>query len=89
MNRTINAEFRVGRDESGLAEIRKNVVHLVAKVCHASRTYGGQSSSVHPGGTHFLLGDGAVKFMNQSMDHSLYSVLMRIRTGEPDSMVLQ
>lgn len=40
------------------------------------------ASSVHQGGAHFLLGDGAVKFLNESMNHYMYSRLTRIRDEE-------
>jgi len=35
----------------------------------------GGFKSLHPGGAHFLLGDGSVHFLNESIDHQLYSAL--------------
>ena len=40
------------------------------------------ASSIHTGGAHFLIGDGSVKFLSQSMNHYMYSRLTRIKDGE-------
>jgi prepilin-type N-terminal cleavage/methylation domain-containing protein len=47
------------------------------------RHHGGTASSAHVGGAHFLFGDGAVQFLNEAMDHSLYCRLTFIGDGEP------
>jgi prepilin-type N-terminal cleavage/methylation domain-containing protein len=45
------------------------------------RHHGGTASSAHTGGAHFLFGDGAVQFLNETMDHSLYCRLLFIGDG--------
>ncbi len=45
-------------------------------------TYVNGASSVHEGGCHVLLGDGAVRFLSENMDHSLYALLTRIHDGQ-------
>lgn len=40
------------------------------------------ASSRHPGGVHLLLGDGAVRFVRESVDPSVWSALATIRGGE-------
>ncbi len=37
--------------------------------------HGGTASSPHPGGAHFLLGDGAVRFVNDGIERSVYAYL--------------
>ena len=39
-------------------------------------------SSSHVGGTHFLMGDGHVRFMSENIDTGLYQALGTIRGGE-------
>ncbi|NOY29952.1 MAG: DUF1559 domain-containing protein [Planctomycetes bacterium] len=41
----------------------------------------GGFKSMHPGGANFLLGDGSVHFLNETIDHQLYSAL-GTRAGE-------
>lgn len=43
-------------------------------------------SSQHVGGTHFLLGDGAVKFLSENMDFRLYQALATRSEGEVASI---
>ena len=38
--------------------------------------------STHVGGTHFLLGDGSVRFINESIDQSLYQAISTIEGKE-------
>lgn len=38
--------------------------------------------SLHPGGAHFLFGDGAVRFLNESMDHRIYQAMSSRDAGE-------
>ena len=38
--------------------------------------------SEHTGGTHFLLGDGAVRFLNESIDQGIYEALSTIEGKE-------
>jgi prepilin-type N-terminal cleavage/methylation domain-containing protein len=56
--------------------------------------YGGQPStpdvrvhvnvpaSMHPGGAHFLMGDGSTRFISEVLDHSTYAILTRIASGQ-------
>ena len=39
--------------------------------------------SQHPGGANFLLGDGSVTFLSETIDTTLYSRLGNIRDGNP------
>ncbi len=39
-------------------------------------------SSTHPGGAHAVKGDGTVIFLNETMNHSIFSCLTRIADGE-------
>lgn len=45
--------------------------------------HGGAASSAHAGGAHFCMGDGAVKFLNETIDHSLYAQLNYCTDGLP------
>mgnify|MGYP003638713758 CR=1 FL=1 len=47
------------------------------------RIYIEVASSVHEGGCHVLMGDGAVRFLSENMDHSQYALLTRIHDGQP------
>ncbi|MFH1303747.1 MAG: DUF1559 domain-containing protein, partial [Planctomycetota bacterium] len=42
----------------------------------------GVASSVHEGGIHALMGDGAVRFLSENMDQSQYCLLTRIHDGQ-------
>jgi prepilin-type N-terminal cleavage/methylation domain-containing protein len=44
--------------------------------------HGGTASSAHVGGAHFLLGDGAVKFLNENIGVAQYATLMYMADGE-------
>ena len=46
------------------------------------RIYVGVASSVHEGGIHVLMGDGAVRFLSENMDNTQYALLTRIHDGE-------
>jgi prepilin-type N-terminal cleavage/methylation domain-containing protein len=46
------------------------------------RHHGGTASSAHIGGAHFLLGDGAVKFLNENIGVAEYAYLMYLGDGE-------
>ncbi len=45
-------------------------------------TYGQSFSSLHTGGAHFLLGDGAVRFINENIDRTMYRSLGGYADGE-------
>jgi prepilin-type N-terminal cleavage/methylation domain-containing protein len=47
------------------------------------RHHVGPSSSVHVGGVHSVFADGAVKFLNESMDHSVYANITCLSSDEP------
>ena len=47
------------------------------------RIYVGVASSVHEGGCHVLMGDGAVRFLSENMDNTQYALLTRIHDGQP------
>lgn len=42
-------------------------------------------NSSHPRGAHFVLGDGSVRFLNESIDYRLFCLLNYIQDGEPVS----
>jgi prepilin-type N-terminal cleavage/methylation domain-containing protein len=44
--------------------------------------HGGTASSAHTGGAHFLMGDGAVKFLNENIGVDQYAYLMYMGDGE-------
>jgi prepilin-type N-terminal cleavage/methylation domain-containing protein len=46
------------------------------------RHHGGAASSAHPGGAHFLLGDGAVTFIAENIDVHPYAYLNYIADGQ-------
>ncbi|MCA9007232.1 MAG: DUF1559 domain-containing protein, partial [Planctomycetaceae bacterium] len=47
------------------------------------RIYIEVASSVHEGGCHVLMGDGAVRFLSENMDNTQYALLTRIHDGQP------
>ena len=53
--------------------------YTVNRVSH----HGGAASSPHGGGAHFVLADGAVKFLNENMDHIVYSYINFVADGRP------
>lgn len=46
------------------------------------RHHGGAASSAHVGGAHFLMGDGAVKFLTENIGVAQYAYLMYLGDGE-------
>lgn len=46
------------------------------------RHHGGAASSAHVGGAHFLMGDGAVKFLSENIGVNQYAYLMYLGDGE-------
>lgn len=66
--------------------------HINGPQCTATATggcatnlahHGGTASSAHSGGAHFCMADGAVKFLNESMDQSVYVLMNYIQDGKP------
>jgi prepilin-type N-terminal cleavage/methylation domain-containing protein len=47
-----------------------------------TRTVFGAFRSEHPGGAHFALGDGSVRFVNETIDHALYQAISTSAGGE-------
>lgn len=46
------------------------------------RHHGGTASSAHEGGAHFLMADGGVKFLSETLDHNLYCLINYSRDNE-------
>jgi len=42
--------------------------------------------SMHPGGAHFVMADGSVHFVNESVDHKIYRALATRNGNEPASV---
>lgn len=47
------------------------------------RYYVNTASSVHTGGAHFLMADGAVRFISENIDKNTYALLTRMNSGQP------
>lgn len=45
--------------------------------------HGGAASSAHTGGAHFVMGDGSVKFINESITNSLYGLISYAADSRP------
>ena len=54
-----------------------------AEGCHSSQSYPTAmgAKSQHPGGAHFTMVDGSVRFLNQNVDHPTYQALGDRRDG--------
>lgn len=48
------------------------------------RHYVGVTSSTHPGGAQYTLGDGSVRFVPETIDKSAWAVLTRLASGQSD-----
>ena len=46
------------------------------------RHHGGTASSAHAGGAHFLMADGGVKFLTDTLDHNIYCLISYSRDSE-------
>lgn len=64
--------------------------HIPGKVSSGGtldlRHYANVTASFHPGGAHCAFGDGSVSFLAEDTNHSLYAILTRLASGEPDSI---
>ena len=49
------------------------------------RTHVNVTASMHASGANYAFGDGKVKFINETIDKSVYFILTRLATGENDS----
>lgn len=84
--------FAVNHPSSDINHINNKRYHINGPYDVASATGGGGvddprilhsvASSVHEGGCHVLLGDGAVRFLSENMDMTQYALLTRIHDGE-------
>jgi prepilin-type processing-associated H-X9-DG protein len=54
-----------------------------AGTANDARHYVNIASSVHTGGAHFLMADGAVRFLSENMDKNSYALLTRMNSGQP------
>lgn len=50
------------------------------------RTWWAAAASLHPGGCHFVLGDGSVRFFSETLDKSVLHNLTRMADGQPFEM---
>ena len=50
------------------------------------RHHVGVTASMHPGGAQYTMGDGSSRFVSETIDHSLWGVVTRLDTGQPDSL---
>jgi hypothetical protein len=48
-----------------------------------ARHHGGTASSTHTGGAHFVMGDGAVKFLSDGMNKLLYAYTQYVADAQP------
>lgn len=60
----------------------RDVPTMTASGTTASQAHhGGAASSAHTGGAHFVMGDGAVKFLSENMNNYLYAMLQFTADG--------
>lgn len=54
-----------------------------AALANCDKRYAWVFSSLHTGGAHFLMGDGAVKFINENIDMRTWGLIGAIAAGQP------
>ncbi|MFM9962126.1 MAG: DUF1559 domain-containing protein [Planctomycetaceae bacterium] len=74
----INHNLMNLRDQFPLRDTAGNPITVTAD-------FVGGFSSYHTGGAHFLLGDGAVRFLNETIEQSVYRRLANRSDGQPVS----
>jgi len=77
---------RGGHDNAAIVAGGRNVVSPINSALNANMVVPFNDmpmGSMHPGGTHFALGDGSVRFVQQSINFNTYRALSSRDQGEP------
>lgn len=87
---TFAVNHPVGSDPNHINNARYHIngpVHVVgmtgAGTANDNRYHVNVASSVHTGGAHFLMADGAVRFISENIDKNTYALLTRMNSGQP------
>lgn len=80
-NRTMNVRYRINEPLYTSSSACERGNDFNNPVC--DRPYAWTFSSRHPGGAHFLFGDGSVKFLDQNIDWITFCLLNFIHDNEP------
>jgi hypothetical protein len=71
-----------GIDVSAINDWTTNVPATVSPVVGRVGTNTRSAASLHPGGCHFLIGDGTVRFVSEAADPAVLRTLARMRDGQ-------